>query len=63
MITIPFMMYGLFRYLFLVYKKDLGGEPFDILLDKVMIISIFLWCLLLFIILYELPQKVLNALV
>ena len=32
MLTIPFVVYGVFRYLFLVDQKDLGGEPSSILL-------------------------------
>ena len=27
MITIPFAFYGIFRYLFLIHSKNLGGEP------------------------------------
>ena len=32
MLTLPFVVYGVFRYLFLVERKDLGGEPSAILL-------------------------------
>ena len=32
MLTLPFVVYGVFRYLFLVECKDLGGEPSSILL-------------------------------
>jgi hypothetical protein len=31
-LTIPFVFYGVFRYLFLVYKKSQGGSPEKILL-------------------------------
>ncbi|MEE2829870.1 MAG: decaprenyl-phosphate phosphoribosyltransferase [Myxococcota bacterium] len=32
MLTIPFVIYGVFRYLYLVDRKNLGGEPSAILL-------------------------------
>lgn len=60
MITIPLIIYGLFRYLFLVYKKDLGGEPFEILLDRGIIICILLYGILLVLILYEIPQHAIS---
>ncbi|MCI0440119.1 MAG: decaprenyl-phosphate phosphoribosyltransferase [Chloroflexi bacterium] len=44
MLTIPFVVYGLFRYMFLVHKKGRGEAPEDILTsDKPLIISIILW--------------------
>lgn len=53
MYTIPFVLYGIFRYLYLVYKKNGGGEPEDIVLkDKHMVINILLWVLVVVIILY-----------
>ena len=33
--TIPFVMYGIFRYLFLIYKKGEGGSPEKLLLTDV----------------------------
>jgi 4-hydroxybenzoate polyprenyltransferase len=32
MITIPFVVYGIFRYLYLIYQRDGGGSPEDLLL-------------------------------
>lgn len=53
MLTIPFVVYGIFRYLFLVYTKDLGGEPEEIVLkDKPIIVNILLWVLTAGIVLY-----------
>lgn len=53
MLTIPFVLYGLFRYLYLVYKRDGGGEPEEVLLkDKPMIINLSLWIISILIILY-----------
>lgn len=44
MLTVPFVVYGLFRYLYLVHQKNLGGSPEEILLtDKPLIINIVLW--------------------
>ena len=53
MFTIPFVLYGIFRYLYLVYVKNEGGEPEDtVIKDKPMIINISLWVLAVYIILY-----------
>ena len=44
MLTIPFVMYGLFRYLYLVHNKNLGESPEQILLTDVpLILNIVLW--------------------
>jgi len=44
MITVPLVIYGILRYLYLVYQKNLGGSPEVILLsDKPLIITILLW--------------------
>ena len=44
MITIPFILYGIFRYQYIVYKKNEGGSPDEIVLsDKPLIINILLW--------------------
>ncbi len=43
-LTIPFVLFGILRYLYLVYKKNLGGSPELVLLkDLPMIIDILLW--------------------
>ena len=31
-LTIPFVIYGIFRYLYLVHRKEQGGSPSDVLL-------------------------------
>ena len=42
--TIPFVLYGIFRYLYLVHQKEKGGSPTEIMFtDKPMIINICLW--------------------
>lgn len=44
MLTIPFVVYAIFRYLYLVQVKQIGGEPEEILLtDRPLQISIVLW--------------------
>jgi 4-hydroxybenzoate polyprenyltransferase len=44
MLTIPFVLYGIFRYLFLVHTKNQGGSPEDVLLkDWPLLLDILLW--------------------
>ena len=51
--TIPFVHYGIFRYLYLIYRKDAGGTPVkDIFRDIPTIINLFLWIVAVVIILY-----------
>jgi 4-hydroxybenzoate polyprenyltransferase len=53
LLTIPFVLYGIFRYLYLVYRKDMGGSPEIILMkDRPLIISIILWLLVVMFVLY-----------
>ncbi len=42
--TIPFVVFGIMRYLFLVYSRQEGGDPSGVLLtEKAIIIDVFLW--------------------
>jgi len=42
--TTPFVLYGIFRYLYLIYMKDEGGTPEELILkDKPLLASIVLW--------------------
>jgi 4-hydroxybenzoate polyprenyltransferase len=44
MLTIPFVIYGVFRYLYLVQSKHAGGAPEDVLLsDRPLQATILLW--------------------
>jgi 4-hydroxybenzoate polyprenyltransferase len=44
MLTIPFVIYAIFRYLYLIQVRQIGGEPEEILLsDRPFQVSIFLW--------------------
>ena len=43
-LTIPFVLYGLFRYLYLLYRRDLGGDPSEHLLtDRGLLIAVACW--------------------
>ena len=44
MLTIPFVAYGLFRYLYLGYKNDMGESPEELLVrDPALLVTIVLW--------------------
>jgi 4-hydroxybenzoate polyprenyltransferase len=46
MLTIPFVLYAIFRYLYLIQVKHAGGAPEEILLsDRPFQLSLFLWSL------------------
>ena len=52
-LTIPFVLYGIFRYLYLIHQKKEGGRPTRMLLtDKPILINILLWLVAVFLILY-----------
>lgn len=53
MLTIPFVIYGLFRYLFLIHARNIGGEPEMLFKDKGMLTSIISWTALVVLILYS----------
>lgn len=53
MLTIPFFLYSIFRYLYLIYQKNLGGSPEEILLrDVPFVISNLCWGVTVVLILY-----------
>lgn len=44
MLTVPFVLYGIFRYLYLVHQKEMGGSPEEILVtDRPLLLNVFLW--------------------
>jgi hypothetical protein len=46
MSTIPFVLYGIFRYQYIIYKKNEGGSPEEVVLsDKPLLIDMILWVL------------------
>lgn len=53
MLTIPVVLYGLFRYLYLIHVKKEGGAPDELLLsDKPLLATGMLWVLMVVIVLY-----------
>jgi len=53
MLTIPFVVYAVFRYLYLIQVEHCGGEPEEILLtDRPFQISIVLWGLTVLVVFY-----------
>jgi len=53
MLTIPFVVYAIFRYLYLVQVQHAGGEPEEILLsDRPFQVSLVLWALMVVIVFY-----------
>jgi 4-hydroxybenzoate polyprenyltransferase len=53
LLTLPFVLYGIFRYLYLIYHKDLGGDPVETALaDPPTIINLVLWATTVAVILY-----------
>jgi len=53
MLTIPFVLYGIFRYLYLLHVKHEGGAPEDIFIrDRPMQLALFFWAVVVFFVLY-----------
>ena len=51
--TIPLVLIGVMRYLYLVYNKEKGGNPTEMLLnEKFILIDVFLWVILVVAIFY-----------
>ena len=44
MLTIPFVLYAVFRYLYLIHSREGGGNPDELLLqDRPLLVTIALW--------------------
>jgi 4-hydroxybenzoate polyprenyltransferase len=57
MVTIPFVLYGLFRYLYLVHMRMAGGSPEEVLLrDRHILGTVVLCIAIIIIVLYVLPK-------
>ncbi len=51
--TVPFVLYGIFRYLYLVHQQDRGGDPTTLLLcDVPLLTDVLLWVIFVFILIY-----------
>ena len=47
MLTIPFVLYGIFRYLYLIQVEDAGGAPDELILSDIpLMVTLVLWGLL-----------------
>jgi 4-hydroxybenzoate polyprenyltransferase len=53
-LTIPFPLYGIFRYLYLVHRRDKGGSPAELVVnDRPLLACVGLWALSVVIIIYQ----------
>jgi 4-hydroxybenzoate polyprenyltransferase len=56
-LTVPFVLYGIFRYLYLVHKKGRGGSPTQALLtDRPLLVCVGLWGLAVVLLIYWFGQ-------
>jgi 4-hydroxybenzoate polyprenyltransferase len=54
LLTLPFPIYGVFRYLYLVHQKQGGGSPAEMLLnDRPLLTCVLLWAVAVVLILYR----------
>lgn len=57
MVTIPFVIYGVFRYLYLIHIKDEGGRPEEVLLHDRHIFGAVAFCIVaVILVLYVIPK-------
>ncbi|MEA5079715.1 MAG: decaprenyl-phosphate phosphoribosyltransferase [Anaerolineaceae bacterium] len=53
MLTVPFVLYGVFRYLYLIKMKNAGGEPEELILrDRPLQFTVMLWGIAVLLIFY-----------
>jgi len=51
--TLPFVLYGIFRYLYLLYHRRIGGNPSEIVVrDRALLLNTGLWLLTVLLIIY-----------
>jgi 4-hydroxybenzoate polyprenyltransferase len=52
-LTLPFVLYGIFRYLYLLYRRELGGNPSDLVLsDRALLFNTVFWIAALLVLIY-----------
>jgi len=57
MATIPVVLYGLFRYLYIIYMRKEGGSPEEVLLrDRHVLAAVVLCVIIVIVVLYILPR-------
>jgi 4-hydroxybenzoate polyprenyltransferase len=55
--TLPFVLYGIFRYLYLLYRQRLGGNPSELFLsDRALLLNTVLWMVAVLVIVYLAPS-------
>jgi 4-hydroxybenzoate polyprenyltransferase len=53
-LTLPFPLYGIFRYLYLVHRKEGGGSPAELLVtDRPLLLCVALWVVAVVLIIYH----------
>ena len=53
-LTIPFPLYGIFRYLYLMHRREGGGSPAEMLVnDRPLLVCVALWAVAVALILYQ----------
>ncbi len=60
MFTIPFSIYGAFRYLYLIRRRDIGDEPELIFTDVPTLVNAAAWLLVVLLVLEGAPQRFLG---
>lgn len=66
MATVPFVIYGVMRYLYVIYEKKEGESPERVLLNDIpLLASVIIWTTLVFIVIYGsefLPMRIIRYL-
>lgn len=66
MASVPFVIYGVMRYLFVIYEKKEGESPERVLLSDIpLLLSVVLWAAIIFVVIYGsdfLPARIIRYL-